>query len=60
MIKENDFEPNPVHRGEADAIYINCPPLGLGNCIGAELVSKRKDTVPLPEAGWAKPRAKVS
>jgi hypothetical protein len=28
----------PVHRGEADAIYINMPPMGLGNCIGAELV----------------------
>lgn len=27
-----------VHAGEADAIYINCPPLGLGNCIDAELV----------------------
>lgn len=27
-----------IHKGETDAIYINCPPLGLGNCIGAELV----------------------
>ncbi|KAI9020400.1 hypothetical protein DFJ74DRAFT_757003 [Hyaloraphidium curvatum] len=24
--------------GGTDAIYINCPPIGLGNCIGAQLV----------------------